>query len=435
MKSLKLINHGLIIFSVILATTLVMSINGVIFSSSLPELINCYPESEDITRPSIFESGEEHEIYTYVQEGENKSQIKVDILALDGVPHILSLVSNWNVTWYQITTEIDTAAIERPYFFKILGNTTWSNLNWRYDWGNGEIVGNYTDMVAFKAVGKVEVTSDCGVVIDIMSNDGMLVYLDGTILKPNMWFPHERTHIEHQIFLVAGLHDVEVLWFEKDGEAFSEFNMYPVDWTIKETIQLSRLLPKLDSEDETYVKYNASWTPNLLLGQNFIFNWFLENTDGNIDEKTTYVHIDNPIDGYFTINSEIVQNSTLEVLEPFVEFWFYSKYRGDEISSVFIEISDGNGLLSDLTIVLHEIDQDGGWYGNYTIQEVGEFRIKGSFQSVQEEELTVMVADIIYSSELSIGQIHFLNNGIVVVSIVTWGYFIFYLIKRLNKRL
>ena len=431
---MKLINYGLLILTVLLVSTLVTSINLVVFSSSLPELITFYPESEDLARPSIFEPNEEHEIYTYIQEGNDISQIKVDILALDGVPHMLSLASNWNVTWYQITTEIDEALIERPFFFKVLDNTTWSNLNWRYDWGNGEIVGNYTDMVAFKAVGKVEVARECGVIIEIMSNDGMLVSLDGTILKPNMWFPHERIHVEHQIFLGEGLHDVEVLWFEKDGEAFSEFKMYPIGWNIQETIQLSRVNSELDLEGERYIKHNATWMPNILLGQNFIFNWFLEDNEGNIDEKTTYVHTYIPIDGYFTINSEIVKNSTLDISDPFVTFWFYSISRGADISSVFVEISDGIGLLSDLTIVLREIDQDLGWYGNYTLQEDGEFKFKGSFQSVKEE-WTIMSADIIYRSQLFQGQIQVLNYVIVVISILVFGYSIFYLRERINKKL
>ena len=41
-------------------------------------------------------------------------------------------------------------------------------------------------MVTFKAGGKVEVSSEGGVVIEIMCNDSMLVSLDGTILEPDM---------------------------------------------------------------------------------------------------------------------------------------------------------------------------------------------------------------------------------------------------------
>jgi len=237
MKNVKLINHSLIIVSVLLASTLVTSFNIVILCSSQPELMNCYPESEDKHTPTIFELNE-NDLYAYIQEveGVNVSRIKVDILALESVPHMLRLVSNWNVTWYQITTYIDSAGTERPYFFKSIANTSWSELNWKYNWGSGEIVGNYTDMVAFKAVGKVEVASEGGVVIEIMCNDGMLVSLDGTILKPDIWFPHERMRVENQVFLGAGVHDVEVLWFEKEGKALSEFKMYPIGWSVQETI-------------------------------------------------------------------------------------------------------------------------------------------------------------------------------------------------------
>jgi hypothetical protein len=282
-------------------------------------------------------------------------------------------------------------------------------------------------MVAFKAVGKVKVDSEGGVVIETTSNDGMLVSIDGTILKPTMWFPHERMRVENQIFLGEGLHDVEVLWFEKGGEAFSEFKMYPIGWTIQETIQLSRIIPELDSERSTYIKYNATWTPTLLLGQNFMFNWFLEDTESNFYEETTYAQIHIPIEGYFTINSVVIQNSTLDIQEPFVEFWFYSKSRGNEINSVFIEFSDNNELVSDLTIVLDEIAQDKRWYGNYTLQENGEFNVKGSFQTVQEEEWNTMSASITYSSKLSTVQIHFLSYGGIVVVIMVLGYYIFYL--------
>ncbi len=431
MKNMKWINHGLILVSMLLVSTFVTSINILVICSSQSELMDSYPGSEDIAIPSFFEFKENHEIYAYAQEGDNMTQITVDILALDSVPHKLKLTSNWNVTWYQITTYIDEAGTERPYFFKSIANTSWSELNWRYDWGVGEIIGNYSDMVAFKAVGKVEVFHESGMAIDMTCNDGMLVYLNGEVLKPNFWFPHEGINVEHRMFLGAGLYDVEVLWFNKDGEAFSEFKMYPVGWSVQETIQLSRIIPKLDSGGEIYFKYNATWTPNLLLGQNFIFNWFLEDAEGNFDEKTTYAQIQIPIDGYFTINSVVVQNSTLVIPETFVEFCFYSKSRGDEISSVFVKLSEDNGLLSNVTIVLSEIDPDRVWYGNYTLQEDGEFNVKGSFQSVLEEEWNTMSAGIVYSSELSPVQIHFLNNGIVVISILLVGYSIFYLRKRM----
>ncbi len=87
-------------------------------------------------------------------------------------------------------------------------------------------------------------------------------------------------------------------------------------------------------------------------GLNYKFDWILEDEKWILDKKTTYIYIYRPIDGYFTVNGEVVTNSTLKVSNPFVEFWFYSKSRGNEISTVFVEISDANGLLSDLTIVL-----------------------------------------------------------------------------------
>jgi hypothetical protein len=124
MRNKKWINHRLIIVSVVLAATLVISINIVVFSSTLLEIKDYYPESRDIDNPSIFATRETHEVYAYVQESYNISHIKIEILALDGIPHRLRLVSNWNVTWYQITTEIDTVGIERPYFYKVLGNKT-----------------------------------------------------------------------------------------------------------------------------------------------------------------------------------------------------------------------------------------------------------------------------------------------------------------------
>ncbi len=235
MKSMKPINLGLIIVLLIIVSIVVIPTNPIIFGSSQPKILDCYPRSEDRNAPTVIEFGEEYEVYAYVQEveGINVSRIKVDILALESVPHMLRLVSNWNVTWYQITTYIDSAGIERPYFFKSIANTSWSELNWRYDWGDGEIVGNYTDMVAFKASGKVEVAFEGGVVIEMTSNDGMLVSLDGTILRPDMWFPHERMRAENQVFLEVGLHDVEVLWFEKEGKALLEFKMYPIGCSVQ----------------------------------------------------------------------------------------------------------------------------------------------------------------------------------------------------------
>jgi len=176
----------------------------------------------------------------------------------------------------------------------------------------------------------------------------------------------------------------------------------------------------------------VTWTPNLLSGSNYQFDWILEDEKEILDKKTTYLNIYRPIDGYFTINGEVVTNSTLKVSKPNIEFWFYSKSRGNEISSVFVEISDANGLLSDLNIILSKIDPNRGWYGNYTLQEEGKFKVKGSFQSVQEEWVK-MSAGLIYSSELSQVQIQFLNNGIVIISILVLGYSIFYLGKRLIK--
>ena len=84
---------------------------------------------------------------------------------------------------------------------------------------------------------------------------------------------------------------------------------------------------------------------------------------------------------------------------------------------------------------MDEIAQDRRWYGNYTLQENGEFNVKGSFQTDQEEEWTTMSASIAFSSELSAEQIHFLNYGVIVVVIMVLGYSMFYLKKRLKKLL
>jgi hypothetical protein len=326
--------------------------------------------------------------------------------------------------------------IERPYFLKSLANTTWSELNWRHDWGVGKIIGNHTDMVAFKAVGKVEVAYESVVVFEMMSNDGMLVSLNGAILKPNMWFPHERMREEHRVLLHVGLHDVEVLWFEKDGEAFSEFKMYPIGWSVEETIHLSRGEIRADPEYGSCYKYNATWESNFLLGQNYQFNWILEDEKGNFfDEKTTYVHLYVPIDGDFTINGVVVQNATFKVSKPNIEFWFYSKSRGDEVSSVIIEVSDDNGLLPDPNgrILLTEIEQDKVWYGSCTLQRDGEFSLMGYFHTVREEEWVKMSVDLQYKTELSSVQIRFLINGITIVLILVLGYSIFYLGRWLTK--
>jgi len=140
--------------------------NIVVFSSTQPKILNCYPESENRDSPTILETGEKHEIYAYVQEAEgvNISQFKVEIFALESVPSIIRLVSNWNVTWYQISTYFDQeSGLEQPYFIKVLAKTTEPELNWRYDWGDGIIIGNHTDMVAYKAVGKVELAYEGGV--------------------------------------------------------------------------------------------------------------------------------------------------------------------------------------------------------------------------------------------------------------------------------
>lgn len=434
MKSMKLINLGLIIVLLIFVSIVIIPTSLIIFGSSQPKILDCYPRSEDRNAPIVFESDQQHEIYAYVQEvdGINVSQIKVDILALESVPHMLRLVSNWNVTWYQITTYNDSAGIERPYFFKSIANTSWSELNWRYDWGDGEIVGNHTDMVAFKAVGTVEVTSEGGVVIEMTSNDGMLVSLDGTILKPHMWFPHERMRIEKQIFLGAGLHNVEVLWFEKEGKALSEFKMYPVGWSVQETIHLSKGEVGLDPEGKPYIKYTVTWTPNLLSGSNYQFDWILEDKNGVLDKKTTYLNIYRPVDGYFTVNGEVVTNSTVEVSKPFVEFWFYSKSRGDEVSSVIIEVSDSNGPLPDQNgrILLNEIERDQIWYGRCTLPQNGDFSVKGSFQSIRGGEWIKMFAGLKYKSKLSPTLIQFLINGGTIVIILVGGYSVFYLIRK-----
>jgi len=404
---------------------MVTFINPIVFDTIESRILHCYPGSEDKDSPTVIEPSEKYEVYAYVQEieGINVSRIKVDILALESVPHTLKLTSNWNVTWYQIAIYIDSAGIERPQFTKSVANATWSELNWRYDWGDGEIVGNYTDMVAFKAVGTVEVACEGGVVIEMTSNDGMLVSLDGTILKPNMWFPHRRMRVENQVFLGAGVHDVEVLWFEKEGKALSEFKMYPVGWSVQETIYLSKGEVGLDPEGKPYSKYNVTWTPNLLSGSNYQFDWILEDEKGVLDKKTTYLTIYRPVDGYFTVNGEVVANSTVEVSEPFVEFWFYSKSWSYEIGSVIIEVSDSNGQLLDQKgrILLNEIERDRVWYGSCTLPKNCDFSVKGSFQSILGEEWVKMSATLRYRLELSQVQIRFLINLATIVIILVVG--------------
>ena len=59
MKNVKLINYDLIMVSLLLVSTLVTSFNIVVLCSSQPELMNCYPESEDKNTPTIIEPREE----------------------------------------------------------------------------------------------------------------------------------------------------------------------------------------------------------------------------------------------------------------------------------------------------------------------------------------------------------------------------------------
>ena len=69
---------------------------------------------------------------------------------------------------------------------------------------------------------------------------------------------------------------------------------------------------------------------------------------------------------------------------------------------------------------------------HYTLQENGEFNVKGSFQTVQEE-WNIMSASITYSSKLSAVQIHFLSYGGIVVVIMVLGCYMFYL-KNMYKK-
>ena len=431
MKIMKMDNLGSIIASLILISTMVTPTNIVVFGSTQPRILYCYPESEDRDAPTVFEPGEEHEIYAYVQEAEgvNISQVKVEIYALEST-RFLRLFSNWDVTWYQSTTY--DPEVGRPSFLNPLAKTTWPELNCKYDWRTDEIE-KHMDMAAFRAIGQIELGSADGVYFEMVSDGGMQVRVDGWLLNAlNKWFVQGPWTGVGGIYLNAGIHEVEML--HKEGGTHFELKIYAVGGSVKETIQLSRGERGHDPEGRPFTKYSGTWTVQRELGQIFIFDWVLEGEGGILDKRTTYVRkFYVPVDGYFTINNEVIHNSTLEVSKPLVEIWFYSKSRGDEVSSVIVEVSDSSGLLTDLNgrITLNEIERDRVWYGSCTLPRDGEFGVQGSFQSVRGGEWVKMSAVLRYKSELSPMQIRFLINGATIVIILVVGHSIFYLIRKL----
>jgi hypothetical protein len=423
-------------FSLLFILQIFISSTVQIEAFSVLKILDCSPESEVNIAPTIFEP-DENTLFANIQEveGVNVSQVSVKIYPLES-PRYLRQYSDWNVTWYRIEMYNDTTGIERAKFVEYLETQTWRGLNWTREWGLNKIIGNYSEMVGFQAECFLEIGSDNGVFIQTITKDGMRVYVEGkSLTKLDTWFPHDKIFVEDSIFLVKGFHKVQVNWFNKDGNGYSELRIFETGGSIHKTIHLSRGETNYDSEGNAVTTYSGLLTVPQEWGERFLLDWSLKAGGEIIDTKTTYLKkYYLPIDGYFTINNEVVENATVTVIGPFVEFWFYSTSRGAEIDSVFVEFTDITEGFSEAPLVLSEFEINRAWYGNYTFPKEGEIKVRGFFQCYREEEWVNLSTSIVYHSEVSPRLLHFLTNGIIIMLIVVGGYVLFSVGKQSRKK-
>jgi predicted nucleic acid-binding Zn-ribbon protein len=123
---------------------------------------------------------------------------------------------SWKVCWYEMT--------EPGVFGQSLGTSSFP-LNFFFNWGYGQIFQNRYDHVGFKAYAKIFLPRDTFCRFKVFANNCFTLYIDGRKVLEH-WgmgeaLPPEEKFVE--LLLAAGEHDLELHYYEWEGEAWISF--------------------------------------------------------------------------------------------------------------------------------------------------------------------------------------------------------------------
>jgi predicted nucleic acid-binding Zn-ribbon protein len=123
---------------------------------------------------------------------------------------------SWKVCWYEMT--------EPGVFDQSLGTSSFP-LNFFFNWGYGQIFQNRYDHVGFKAYAKIFLPRDTFCRFKVFANNCFTLYIDGRKVLEH-WgmgeaLPPEEKLVE--LLLKAGEHDLELHYYEWEGEAWISF--------------------------------------------------------------------------------------------------------------------------------------------------------------------------------------------------------------------
>jgi phage shock protein A len=123
---------------------------------------------------------------------------------------------SWKVCWYEMS--------EPGVFGQSLGASSFP-LNFFFNWGYGQIFQNRYDHVGFKAYAKIFLPRDTFCRFKVFANNCFTLYIDGTKVLEH-WgmgeaLPPEEKFVE--LLLAAGEHDLELHYYEWEGEAWISF--------------------------------------------------------------------------------------------------------------------------------------------------------------------------------------------------------------------
>jgi len=151
-------------------------------------------------------------------------------LVLYGIQYAGSLdaliqAGEWDVTWYSIQDEYGT-------WGEVIGSSRFpANFYYRpisyEDW---------FDHFGFRAKLTINLLEDSTVIFKAGSDDGIILSVDGSVVISS-WVTRGYAVDEYRMPLKAGTHELELWWYEWEGDQAASFEMHVEEWELATGIQ------------------------------------------------------------------------------------------------------------------------------------------------------------------------------------------------------
>lgn len=147
----------------------------------------------------------------------------------------------WQVTWKIITID--------KQWGPDVGTQTFTSSTFSYDWGYGNVYGNYDDGIGFFAEASFYQENDGLYRFNAGSDDGIQLYIDGTLLI-DVWRDQPYRESSVELMIGPGWHTLTLKYYEWRNAAKVYFNVDKGDlftWaeteveTVTETVYVSIL--------------------------------------------------------------------------------------------------------------------------------------------------------------------------------------------------